>query len=76
MVTLNILGDLSGNGGNGGGERHVRWRGRYRPVDEHFCSRRIAACRRCHQHRSAQLTCTISLSPGEFITICNYHKSI
>lgn len=69
MVTLNILGDLSGHGRNGGGERHVWRRRRYRCLDEcwFFCWRRSSTC--CYQHRAAYFTRASSISSGVYFDI-------
>lgn len=66
MVTLNILGDLSGHGRNGGGERHVRRCRRYGSHDECWCLywRRNSTC--CYQHRAAYLTRPSAISSGVY----------
>lgn len=64
-LTLNILGDLSGHGRNGGGERHLwrSWLGG--PVGGRGLLRRRCAARRGrHQHRAAHAADAGTLCTG------------
>lgn len=74
MVTLNILGDHSGHGRNGGGERHI-WRiRRRRSVGECCLFSQHHASRRRYQHCATNVAYPGAVSAGVYFDnyqLCN-----
>lgn len=66
MVTLNILGERSGHGRNGRGERHI-WRcGRPRSLGGCRLVGQYHASRRCYQHCATDVAYTSTVSTGVY----------